>query len=597
MGGVSSVRALLVATAVMVGVDAGVALAQTGNGSPDAADAGVIDLTTGLGVVDDLEAPQAAVPEDEEPLDHTPPRASLSRQDPAGVRLTTIGLDGGAIAALDRTMWRNTPVDRAIRLIERLPVVTGSATINELVFHVMTGRALPPAGATGAAETYLQKRFDWLDARGRSFALAAFARQLPDEPKWSHWKQFLIEHDLITRNDDEACALAEAVGRNSDDIYWHQVLGFCLLRSGQTAKADFQLDLLEARGLDDALFLELMRHRLDDSPIDGIDQIKPTALNVALMDSENYLIDPDVRGAMPHQLSQSLDTIDYLNPETRYLQHGITYRYQHKPTSEQIDQWRLIPDSGVEVTTAIAQFTDNGTARDALAIASDRVMAWHSLMQLDDVDTRLELTLIALGHDAALSGAEALIVWAPHLQASITDTTNDALRQRAAGLLAIAGYPLPADIPANLQNQAPQNQAWSSLEQAVMQGEVGQEIIRQINGYDAIPLLEAAGITIKPLDEVDLFSSQPPLAMATTSLPYPDLLQLAAIAAADHPAETVLMVAAIVQERPLYQLTRDDAAKLVGALHEVGLVNESRRLALEIIRAWGVYRNTRNAHG
>jgi len=56
------------------------------------------------------------------------------------------------------------------------------------------------------------------------------------------------------------------------------------------------------------------------------------------------------------------------------------------------------------------------------------------------------------------------------------------------------------------------------------------------------------------------------------------------------PAETVMMIAAILGDMPLHQLDRDDAATLAGALYDAGLIRESRLFAIEIMRSWGGYR-------
>ena len=545
-----------------------------------------------IGESADAEVPKTAV--SATPL--LAPRSRLVSQDPSVVRLATIGASMDIISddsgVLGHTMWQNTTFDAAMRLFGHLPVRPSSRHIDRLVRHIMVSYAMPPEGALAAADTYLAARLEWLRARGLSDARAALVRQLPDDARWLDEAVFLIGHDLITRNDIDACALGErmaplddALDNNGGDDnsgraeFWAKLRIFCNLRLGEEALAAFRFDLLAERGSDDALFLGLIRARLEGGAVSLPQEIAPTALNLALMDLEQVPIAGELRAQMPLGLAQSLARLNYVNADAAYIQHGIGFYFRHQPLSEQSTIWRDIAGEGVPVATALTQFLDTNT--DPLTESSQRIMFWHSLLGLASGAEKQRLAVLALAHDMERIGGGALAVWAPHL------TPQSAL---GGDLLAIAGMNLPS-----FHALTPQQSAWVALEDALLAGEVSQAHLRLLEAQDAAPLLARIGVAVGDIAPEDAFSGRGVLAVAPQPLAYADMQILAGLDAALAPAESVLLVAAILGTTPLQHLSHQDAAVLAGVLYDAGLVVESRRFALEILRSWGGYRRLKMA--
>ena len=554
-----------------------------------------------IGESADAEAPQTAV--SATPL--LAPQSRLVSQDPSVVRLATIGASMDIISddsgVLGHTMWRNTTFDAAMRLFGHLPVRPSSRHIDRLVRHIMVSYAMPPEGALAAADTYLAARLEWLRARGLSDARAALVRQLPDDARWLDEAVFLIGHDLITRNDIDACALGErmaplddALDNNGGDDnsgraeFWAKLRIFCNLRLGEEALAAFRFDLLAERGSDDALFLGLIRARLEGGAVSLPQEIAPTALNLALMDLEQVPITGELRAQMPLGLAQSLARLNYVDADAAYIQHGIGFYFRHQILAEQLAIWRdiaggAIAGEGVPVAvplaTALTQFLDTNT--DPLTESSQRIMFWHSLLGLASGAEKQRLAVLALAHDMERIGGGALAVWAPHL------TPQSAL---GGDLLAIAGMNLPS-----FHALTPQQSAWVALEDALLAGEVSQAHLRLLEAQDAAPLLARIGVAVGDIAPEDAFSGRGVLAVAPQPLAYADMQILAGLDAALAPAESVLLVAAILGTTPLQHLSHQDAAVLAGVLYDAGLVVESRRFALEILRSWGGYRRLKMA--
>ena len=575
-------------------------LAETGT------EAAALDITGALGAPPQTETlntdipdesadgatPQTAVPAALPAAPLLAPRSRLVSQDPSVVRLATIGASMDIISddagVLGHTMWRNTTFDAAMRLFGHLPVRPSSRHIDRLVRHIMVSYAMPPEGALAAADTYLAARLEWLRARGLSDARAALVRQLPDDARWLDEAVFLIGHDLITRNDIDACALGERMAPLDNDAgrteFWAKLRIFCNLRLGEEALAAFRFDLLAERGSDDALFLGLIRARLEGGAVSLPQEIAPTALNLALMDLEQVPIAGALRREMPLGLAQSLARLNYVDADAAYIQHGIGFYFRHQPLSEQSTIWRdiaggAIAGEGVPLATALTQFLDTNT--DPLTESSQRIMFWHSLLGLASGAEKQRLAVLALAHDMERIGGGALAVWAPHL------TPQSAL---GGDLLAIAGMNLPS-----FHALTPQQSAWVALEDALLAGEVSQAQLRLLEAQDAAPLLARIGVAVGDIAPEDAFSGRGVLAVAPQPLAYADMQILAGLDAALAPAESVLLVAAILGTTPLQHLSHQDAAVLAGVLYDAGLVVESRRFALEILRSWGGYRRLKMA--
>ncbi|MBL6781408.1 MAG: hypothetical protein ISQ21_00095 [Alphaproteobacteria bacterium] len=576
------------------------------NGDANAGTIGDTDAT-GLTIFqndDDIIFPQANT---EKTNDDTPavqtitsnrsvPSVSISNKDPKGVILATIGIDTDARGVLSRTMWQNSQVSDVIPLMERLPERLSSRRLDDMVRHVMISRAIPPKGATQKADIFVNYKLQWLRGQGLSDPLVQLARQLPEDEKWASWAMVSIDHDLITKNDAEVCPKVDrlrdiSLNASLDNDYLSKVQIFCALLSGDDSLASFQLDLLQERGIEDELFFNVLRARIDGTTAKMDAPIVPTGLNMALMDLDNIMISLDNRQNMPIELSQSLSQLGYLNPETAYYQFGVNQHLRLKPLEEQMIEWPYIPQNAINLSVAVTQFTDQTNLdKDRFTEASHRIMLWHSLLSTVNPVEKLDMTLIALEHDFGRIGAEALDIWAPHLADAVTGLTPEDEQTRlkvnqAVMMLVIADYPLPADIITG-----PDHVAWHQLASDVKVGYISQDMLRNINAQDAMPLLESVGVSVEPLAATDQFANRPHLATGSVVLAYPDMVMLSQHPARDRPAETVLMLAAILQDTPLHGLSRDDAAVLAKALYDAGLVEESRQFAVDIMRAWGAYR-------
>ena len=189
--------------------------------------------------------------------------SGLTSTSPSSVRLASLGIDLDAVDGLDRLMWGESTVDVVMAIYELLPSNIASPILDQRTSHILLSRAVPPEGSITTAENIVEHRLNWLKDNVEGSDLAILVRQLPDTERWREWKTWLVLHDLINRNDDEACAYGIAQAGTTLDALWHQIKAFCQVIGGNESDASFALDILEDTGLEDATYFALMAKLID----------------------------------------------------------------------------------------------------------------------------------------------------------------------------------------------------------------------------------------------------------------------------------------------------------------------------------------------
>jgi hypothetical protein len=122
------------------------------------------------------------------------------------------------------------------------------------------------------------------------------------------------------------------------------------------------------------------------------------------------------------------------------------------------------------------------------------------------------------------------------------------------------------------------------------EGDISTFSLISAGAVDAIPLLQSLGLTVDPMGWQQQLDEDSRLATAEISLPLGQLMALEESAGAGLPAETLLLAGITLGEAKPWQLGREDAARLVGALHRAGLEDTARSLAREILTGWALER-------
>ncbi|MGB1952983.1 MAG: hypothetical protein ACPHQQ_03030, partial [Candidatus Puniceispirillum sp.] len=303
--------------------------------------------------------------------------AKLGRRKISDVGLAAIGVSDAAPqdSTLDSLIWRGTPAKNAAFLLENGAVANQSPSLSALAYDVVARQSVPPMGANMIAADLVRARLAWLARAGRSNDLAMLVEQLPDNEKWSSWKRWLVEHHLMSRRDDIACATVAAQIEMTLDPFWHQAKVICDAVQGDMSSARFAADVLAATGMGDPTFMGLVDELFTGNVFDDIDPTTLDTIHIVLMEALHRPIPIEGIAIMPPQMAQTITSLRYLSDDARMvstydgLQRGLV------SPREAGKLWRSAGDNEDNPQAALARL-------DSEVSALTSAMAWRAL----DVD-------------------------------------------------------------------------------------------------------------------------------------------------------------------------------------------------------------------
>lgn len=503
----------------------------------------------------------------------------LKKKDPSSIRLASIGREREDHDGLDRLMWEGSSAETIMMLKARLGA--SPSALQPAIYHIMAARSLPPKGFVDVAPSMISLRLDWLAANGKSDDLAELVRQLPEQDVWTSWKEWLALHDLLTRNDADACAVAAKNTMLTLEPLWHQINAFCAVVSGDEIKASFALDILEDSGVDDDAYFSLMRQLTDGAAIDAneIDQSNLDVLHLVLMDSARITIAAEALSGVPSAFDQSIKSLRYLSPEANRVL--AARQFGAVPVDELLASWALAPTTDIASSEALTRLRFGGDEDEVLMA---RLNAWQAISAEKDDRTQAQLALEALMADYNFAQIGALDIWQNFIEGGADDL---ALEDKLGPLLGFAENPSKV-----LLNDSAL--LWHDI-LTFSPRPTPAQVFAQADAFDVMPLLLAIGQRVDEpnwleVDDQTSLAGAPSLT-GENALPYASLKAIEASAEKGLKAETLLRIAVVLNDKRLADLTRDDAAQVTAALYKLGLEQTAKDLARDILKSWGMSRH------
>ena len=492
----------------------------------------------------------------------------LRVKNPSSVRIASLGIERPAVDGIDRLMWGSTDAGRAMALFGRLPDNVASPVLNRRLEHLMLTRAVPPGGTVDNAEALVAFRLDWLRTRARAEDLAAMVRQLPDQDPWLGWKQWLVLHDLINRNDETACLYARDRVAVTLESVWHQINAFCQVVGGEIAQASFGLDILADSGVEDPAFFALMEQLTGGREARLPEDAEIGPVNLVLMDSARVEISSAALQSVEEHRT-SLAGLRYLGDDAQILLGARLFSRPDLPVGEVVAEWAVLPVANVPASEALTQLSVAGGG-DETDLA--RFLAWQAIALEGNAANASDLAMRALSIDHAYAGGRSLELWAPFI---------------VGGDAALLNALLPG---ANASAASGEAASWAVI-MADATGTIDAAHLAAAGAIDAIPLLQAMGRPVGIFDWHAQVAEQRALAPGGAGIRFGNLLALESSALSGNKAETLLMAAVALGPEKPWRLGRDDAARLVAALRRAGLEETARELGREILAGWVLERH------
>ena len=513
-------------------------------------------------------------------------QVNIGRRKISEVGLAAIGVGDSDASehGLDSMIWRGTSASDAVLLLQKAAVASHSQALTNLSYRVVAKQSVPPSGANLVAAELVAARLAWLARAGRSHDLAVLANQLPDSPRWASWKRWLVEHELMMRNDVMACGIVDTHVATTMEPFWHKANVICHAVKGNVAGARFAADILAANGVEDPVFFALTNEMLTGVPADNIDPTTMDTMHIVLMDVLNRSIPLESLAVLPSQMAQSVVQLKYLGADARMVSTFdglIRGLIDHNQVSK---LWRNAGPVYSDPQLALAQL-------DGEATALTTAMAWRAI----DADTspqRLARIVAAMKAEIADgNGALMLPLYAELIADEISNLETAADIQfnengvvpKISMLLAISK---PDDI-ALIEDFANNDDALraANLMKMIERGESQASVLLELDMWSLLPVLQAAGAMMPDQDWLTLAKDA-----ELTQQPFISLspIMLAAVTqAADNRrvAETILLTNWLLQTGPLETINPEDMSKLVTALRSVGQEDAAKALSEEILCA------------
>jgi hypothetical protein len=176
----------------------------------------------------------------------------------------TLEPDAGGLG-LD--MWHGTDRIKVERLLPALKPTT-SPILAELTRRLLLSNAAAPAGR-GSGKNLMPLRAGLLADMGLVEDAVALLRLLPVDQRDGDSARQLAELSWRAGDPDGACAVVqESLPRLPVDSFWQEAAIFCQLRAGQTDQAMLGLDLLREEGETDEIFFTLASAVAGETKVD-----------------------------------------------------------------------------------------------------------------------------------------------------------------------------------------------------------------------------------------------------------------------------------------------------------------------------------------
>ncbi len=517
------------------------------------------------------------------------PSANLQRADAPKFGVTDIGVDAvsGEAERLTATIWRGTSVERAIMLLDTSIVAGSSPALSSLAGDVVARRAVRPDGASETDQTLMSKRLEWLAAAGRSQDLAVMVDQLPNEAPWLEWKQWLVETQLMSRRDDDACRnVMYQVGRTLEP-FWHKAKVICTaVHKGDIAGAQFAADILFAMGVDDPVFSGLVGKLLNGTDPGPIDPALVEQLHIVLMEAAHHDIDIAGLETLPDSSIQTAVGLRYLDPDARLVATWRALHYGFIDHERAAKLWRSVTIETDPPQLALARHQSQPSALT-------RALVWRAL---DAEKSANRLPFIAAAMDVDIAAGAGLMMAPLYAELGREAMEFDGADAVLAGddgalqtkLSMLIGVGDTAEMPAMLAGG--EAGAARDLLDMAQTGRADMPALAKLGKFSLLPLAPSGR------DDTNtgsgeamswLVTASPDVIRTETFLSVsPIILQaLDEAAAAGRVAETILLAHRAVGDNSLAVMNPADAARIAAALTAVDQASAAHQFRREVVAA------------
>ncbi len=246
-----------------------------------------------------LQAPPPAdptAPGDEGAIPGDIPAADIEIGELRAIDPDSGGLLEPSMGGLGIAMWDGTSRGLLLRLLPQLPDRYDSASLHDLARRLLLSTAIvPPRAQSDPDASVMAARVERLEAMGLSGAVSDMLGLLPERIEHPALLRILVDSRLLAGDDDGACTALGAADDIATGTYREQLLVFCQARAGDSAAANFGLNLLSEGGnVDDPAYFGMVGALLTGGRVRVKSLPAPTPLHLALARTTKTSLPADV---------------------------------------------------------------------------------------------------------------------------------------------------------------------------------------------------------------------------------------------------------------------------------------------------------------
>ena len=339
----------------------------------------------------------------------------------------------GVKTKLNKTMgldiWKDMSAAKIVEHLNYIPDVVTSKYLQEFLIELYLSTSNPPTGNSEEIIKFLETRLIKIKSSGQSEKLYQLIKQLPEGKRWKIWKRWLVEYELIGRQDQKACSNVYKVSRNNFDHFWQTSRIFCLSINDKLSQAQFILDLIKVKGFTDKIFEDLFQIMNNEKETFDLknNQYEILPIHLIMMDTIKIPIKVNYIAHMSIEYTESLLKLTYLTPEARSFLLDKKINYSFVSTDQIIEDYKSVSDGEINVENSLSNYIK-------IPNGQSRANVWLSTLTIKDDIKKAETILNFLKLEMKVGRFyDSVNLYLPILNkinnSSLTKELNDAIKK------------------------------------------------------------------------------------------------------------------------------------------------------------------------
>jgi len=165
---------------------------------------------------------------------------ALEQLDPSGIAVD------GMNTSETRELWRGYGRDTIIKRLAEFAETAGSPSLAKIANRiVLSGTTFEGQSSDSEIEAFVEARLDLLMRLGNAKGYTDLLMALPTSHDWSGLARHFTNAHLLSGKIGDVCELANERREHDNDAYWLRMIAFCDAARGNRNGVDFQLRILE----------------------------------------------------------------------------------------------------------------------------------------------------------------------------------------------------------------------------------------------------------------------------------------------------------------------------------------------------------------